>query len=103
MTIVWSSEARRSLRAIRRFIAQDSDFYAARMVGRIIDRVERAARSPAQGHPVHEYPEEPLKEVHESPYRIIYDFSDSELRVVTIVHFKQRLEARRLTRRQSQR
>lgn len=92
MTIVWSSEARRSLRAIQKFIAQDSEFYAARMVARIIDRVERAAVSPAQGHPVHEYPEEPLKEVHESPYRVIYRFSGSELQVVTIVHFKQRLE-----------
>ncbi len=103
MTIGWSSEARRSLRAIRRFIAQDSDFYAARMVSRIVERVERAALAPAQGHPVHEYPEEPLKEVHESPYRIIYQFSHSEFWVVTIVHFKARLERKRLTSRQSQR
>jgi toxin ParE1/3/4 len=99
VTIVWSSEARRSLRAIRRFIAQDSEFYAARMVARIIERVERAASSPGQGHIVHEYPEEALKEVHESPYRIIYRFSELELRVVTIVHFKQQLERKRLTRR----
>jgi len=73
------------------------------MSNRIIDRVERAALSPAQGHSVHEYPEEPLKEVHESPYRIIYSFSEVEFRVVTIVHFKQQLEKKRLTRRQSQR
>ncbi len=62
------------------------------MVTRIIERVERTAESPAQGHPVHEYPEEPLKEVHESPYRIIYAVSDTEFRVVTIVHFKQQLQ-----------
>jgi len=99
VTIVWSAEARRSLRAIRRFIAQDSEFYAARMAARIIERVERAALAPGQGHPVHEYPEEPLKEVHESPYRIIYQFSQTELWVVTIVHFKERLERKRLTRR----
>jgi plasmid stabilization system protein ParE len=99
VTIVWSSEARRSLRAIRRFIAQDSEFYAARMVAKIIDRVESAAEAPGRGHPVHEYPEEPLKEVHESPYRIIYAIADGELRVITIVHFKQRLGQSRLTRR----
>jgi plasmid stabilization system protein ParE len=64
------------------------------MVARMVERVERAAQFPTQGHPVHEYPEEPLKEVHESPYRIIYDFSEEEFRVVTIVHFKQRLEKR---------
>ena len=97
MSVIWSSEARRSLRAIQTFIAQDSEFYAARMVARIIERVERAASSPAQGHPVHEYPEETLKEVHESPYRIIYGFSAAEFRVVTIVHFKQQLAKKRLT------
>ena len=91
MSIVWSAEARKALRSIRKFIAQDSEFYAARMVARIIERVERAADSPTQGHAVHEYPEERLKEVHESPYRIIYAFTETEFRVVTIVHFKQQL------------
>ena len=103
MTLIWSTEARRSLRAIRKYIAQDSEFYATSMVLRIIERVERASLSPTQGHPVHEYPEEPLKEVHESPYRIIYGFSETEFRVVTVVHFKERLDRKRVTRRQSQR
>jgi len=61
------------------------------MVARIIERIERASRGPAQGHPVHEFPEGKLREVHESPYRIIYEHSDVEFRVVTIVHFKRRL------------
>jgi len=90
VSIVWSAEARKALRSIKKLIAQDSEFYAARMVARIVERVERAALSPSQGHPVHEYPEANLKEVHESPYRIIYALTDDELRVVTIVHFKQR-------------
>lgn len=98
MKVVWSSEARRSLRAIQRFIAQDSEFYAARLVARLIERVERAVAVPSQGHPVHEYPEQPLKEVHESPYRIIYVVSEGEFHVVTIVHFKQRLEKKRLAK-----
>lgn len=99
MIIVWSSEARRSLRAIRRYIAQDSEFYAGRMVARIVERIERVTSMPSAGHPVHEFPEEPLKEVHESPYRIIYGYSEAELRIVTIVHFKDRLTKTRLTRR----
>lgn len=91
MNIIWSTEARKALRSIHRFIAQDSEFYAARMIARLVERVEHVAASPAQGHPVHEYPEEPLKEVHESPYRIIYAVSKDGFRVVTIVHFKQQL------------
>ncbi len=66
------------------------------MITRIIERVERAAIAPGQGHPVHEYPEEPLREVHEAPYRIIYRSSESDLWVVTVVHFKQRLEKKTL-------
>ena len=103
MNIGWSSEARRSLRAIERYIGRDSEFYAASMVARIIERVEQTAGCPTRGHPVHEYPEEPLKEVHEPPYRIIYDFSETEFWVVTIVHFKEKLERDRLTMRRTQR
>ncbi len=92
MNIVWSTEARKALRSIHKFIAQDSEFYATRMVSHIVERVEAAARSPTQGHPVHEYPEANLKEVHESPYRIIYSYTPHELKVVTVVHFRQRLK-----------
>jgi toxin ParE1/3/4 len=91
--IVWSAEAREELRAIRKFIARDSEFYASRMVARIVERVEKTADYPTRGHPVHEYPEQPLREVHEAPYRIIYRLSVSRIEVVTIVHFKGRLKS----------
>ena len=93
MNILWSAEARKSLRAIRRFIAQDSEFYADQMVTRIIERVEKSALSPSRGHRVHELPELRLKEIHEPPYRIIYEYDEGQLRVITIVHFKQRYKA----------
>lgn len=69
------------------------------MVARIVERIEHAVSMPGAGHPVHEFPEEPLKEVHESPYRIVYGYSESEFRVVTIVHFKDLLAKNRLTKR----
>jgi plasmid stabilization system protein ParE len=91
--IVWSAEARQELRAIRKFIARDSEFYATRMVARIVERVETTAIQPTRGHPVHEYPEALLREVHEAPYRIIYRVSGDHLFVVTIVHFKKLLNS----------
>jgi plasmid stabilization system protein ParE len=91
--IVWSAEARQELRAIRKFIARDSEFYATRMVARIIERVEATAEHSTRGHPVHEYPEAILREVHEAPYRIIYRISEDQLDVITIVHFKKRLNS----------
>ena len=93
MKIIWSAEARKELRAIRRFIARDSEYYAARMVASIVERVEKMAVHPTQGHPVHEYPEQPLREVHEDPYRIIYQVSSERIEIITIVHFKKRLQS----------
>lgn len=51
---------------------------------------------PSRGHPVHEFIESGLREVHEGNYRIIYRIHSEELQVVTIVHMKQRLPRRRL-------
>ena len=99
MNIVWSNEAKRSLRAIHRYIAADSKFYATRMIARIVERAESIATAPLQGHAVHEYPEAPLREVHESPYRIVYRLAGESVQIVTIVHFKQRLQSVRLRKR----
>jgi plasmid stabilization system protein ParE len=91
--IIWSAEARKELRAIKRFIARDSEYYAARMVASIVERVEKMAVHPTQGHSVHEYPEQPLREVHQDPYRIIYQISAGQIEIITIVHFKKRLQS----------
>jgi toxin ParE1/3/4 len=77
---------------IRAYIARDSKFYAQQMIRRIIVKAEAAAISPARGHPVHEYPEASLKEVHEHPYRIIYFASADAVHIVTVIHFKQHLD-----------
>ena len=89
MTIVWSASARSDLKALRRFIARDSVFQADRMIARIIERVEKIALHPGSGHPVHEYPEKELREMHEPPYRIIYECHADTLHIVALVHFKQ--------------
>jgi len=96
MKITWSAQARRDLRAIREFIARDSKHYARLQIERLIDRVEHTADMPSKGHPVHEFLESSLREVHEGGYRIIYRIQDEELQVVTIVHMKQRITRRRL-------
>jgi toxin ParE1/3/4 len=65
MTLIWSEQARRDLCAIRDFIARDSEHYARVQVERLITRVERTADMPSKGHPVHEFIESGLREVHE--------------------------------------
>ena len=96
MRISWSTQAWGDLHAIRDFIARDSEHYARLQVERLLSRVERAAAMPSRGHPVHEFIECGLREVHEGPYRIIYGVCGDEFQVVTIVHMKQRVTRRRL-------
>lgn len=51
---------------------------------------------PSRGHPVHEFMESGLREVHEGTYRIIYRIRGEEFEVVTLVHMTQRISRRRL-------
>ncbi len=96
MKIIWSTQARGDLRAINDFIARDSEHYARLQIERLLTRVERAVDMPSRGHPVHEFTESGLREVHEGGYRIIYRIWKEEFQVVTIVHMKQRLTRNRL-------
>lgn len=96
MNIAWSDQALGDLRAIRDFIARDSEHYARLQVERLVSCVERATMMPSRGHPVHEARESDLREVHEGSYRIIYLMQDHDLQVVTIAHMKQRLARKRL-------
>ena len=62
MKITWSAQARCDLRAIRDFIARDSEHYARLQIERLIVRVEHTADMPSKGHPVHEFIESGLRE-----------------------------------------
>lgn len=101
MKIEWSSQARADLKAIHSFIARDSEHYAQLQIKRILERVERIARMPTGGHPVHEFPELALRETHQENYRIIYDSQLDVLQVITIVHMKQKMPSGHLRPRRS--
>lgn len=96
MNVFWSSQARKDLRNIRAFISKDSSFYADRMVARIIERTDVLAIHPHAGHPVHEALDLDVREVHVASYRIIYRVLLDEVEIVTLVHFAQRLNTKRL-------
>lgn len=96
MNVFWSSQARRDLRSSRAFIAKDSSFYADRMVTRIIERTDLLVHHPQAGHPVHEALDLDVREVHAASYRIIYRVLLDEVEIVTLVHFAQRLNLKKL-------
>lgn len=86
MRVVWTEPAVEDLEGIKQYIQRDSAFYAARVVERVIDRVERLAGLPRCGRVVPEAGREDIREVYCYDYRVIYRVKDDRITVLTVVH-----------------
>ena len=72
------------MEAIRKFIANDSDAYADLVVARLVEAVERLELFPRSGRIVPELADPQLREIIESPYRIVYRVFDERVEVLTV-------------------
>ncbi len=86
MIVHWTQNALRHLRAIHDYIAQNSVRYAQRMVDQITRRTEQLEHFPDLGSVVPEYEEEAIREVVETPYRIIYRLGEGRVEILAVIH-----------------
>ncbi len=86
MTVVWTETALAHLTAIRHCIATTSEFYAERMIQRVLSRGAQLAAFPESGRIVPEVNRPEVREVFESPYRIIYRREANRVAVLAVVH-----------------
>jgi len=86
--VFWTEAALSQLQAIHDYIAQTSPDYALRMVDRLTRRSIQIADFPFSGRMVPEYEVNEVREIIESPYRIIYlvDSAQSRVDVLAVVH-----------------
>jgi toxin ParE1/3/4 len=91
MRVFWSQNAKRELRAIHDYIAQNSARYALGMVDRITQKTACLARWPRLGATVREYSDESMREILVTPYRIIYRIRASRVEVLSVVHSAKQL------------
>ncbi|MBI4455226.1 MAG: type II toxin-antitoxin system RelE/ParE family toxin [Acidobacteria bacterium] len=82
--IIWSPQALRDIEAIRTYIAEDSPRVAELVVGRIIKAVERLKAFPESGRKVPERNDPKIREVIESPYRVVYRVRTGTVEIVTV-------------------
>ncbi len=82
--ILWSKRARRDLLEIGDFIARDKPGAASKLVGEILDAVERTALFPTSGRIVPEFGRSDLREVILGNYRIVYQPDESTIVVLTV-------------------
>ena len=72
--------------AIYEYIGRNSPQYALRVVDRITKKSERIGLFRESGRAVPEYESTDVREVYESPYRIIYRVSKDQVDVIAVVH-----------------
>ncbi len=88
MKVFWTEAALSQLQAIYDYISQTSSDYALRMIDRITKRSIQIAEFPYSGRVVPEYEVNEVREVLQSPYRIIYLVNPEQLQVevLAVVH-----------------
>ncbi|MGB5522370.1 MAG: type II toxin-antitoxin system RelE/ParE family toxin [Polyangiales bacterium] len=80
----WTTQAVEDVESIRKFIANDSDAYADLVVARLLEAVERLKHFPRSGRIVPELADPQLREIIESPYRIVYRVLDESVEILTV-------------------
>ena len=86
MRVHWTDTAEGHLDALYTYIAQDSPEYARRMVDRLTRRSQQIARFPFSGRRVPEYDVDPIREVIEGSFRIIYHIKSDQIDVLSVIH-----------------
>ena len=84
MRVVWTDRAKGRLRQIHAYIAQDQPLNADRVVDRLTRRVAQLAEHPRSGRVVERYQRDDLRELIDTPYRIIYLILAERIDIVTV-------------------
>jgi len=86
MKIIWTETAYDDLKCIKEYIARDSDYYAIRVIEKLISSVEILEGFPELGRKVPETDHDNVREIIVKPYRIIYHLEGQKIMIVTIIH-----------------
>ncbi len=86
MRVHWTDTAQAHLDAVHAYITQDSAEYANRTIDRITRRSQQIADFPLSGRRVPEYDMDQVREVIETPYRIIYHIKPEQIDILAVIH-----------------
>ncbi len=100
MKLVWSDPAVADLEAIHGHIGQDSEYYAAGFIARILKAVDHLEEFPRLGRHVPEAPEDPnIRELLVQGYRVIYRGEAERVLILAVLHGSRALSRTQLERR----
>ncbi len=96
--VLWTDLALDDLRSIQRYISYDKPEAAKKLAGRIRQRIENLTSHPLSGRSVPELPGTGYREVIVTPYRIVYEVEEKQLRVLRVWHGRRELTFGKLDR-----
>jgi toxin ParE1/3/4 len=96
--VIWTPQAKRDLRDVKRHIARDAPSTAKAFVGRIRQRVCNIGVMPTAGSPVAETARSDIREIYVGSYRVIYRVRKDDVRILVVMHGAQLLSPDRLYR-----
>ncbi len=91
MRVHWTNKALNDLLSIYEHIESSSPGYADQTVDRLTRRTGQIEVFPHSGRTVPEYEREDIRELIESPYRIIYQIRKEQIDVVSVLHSRKQL------------
>ncbi len=95
MEIIWTFTAKKDLKQIYSYIAQDSMEYATLLIETIYDKVKTLLNYNRLGRIVPEMDLDEFREIIYRNYRIIYNLSENAIKIITILHTSQQFKMER--------
>lgn len=89
----WTEHAVAQVAAIAQYIGESSPVYAEQIVERMSQRLLQASAFPESGRVVPELGLSAVRELIESPYRLIYRVRPGAIEVLAVVHARQELRS----------
>jgi toxin ParE1/3/4 len=89
VNVVWSDRALRSLANIHNYISAESPDTANRTIDGILKRGDQLAEFPKIGRIVERYKRPGIRELVETPYRILYRLRRNVVEVIDVFHSAQ--------------
>jgi addiction module RelE/StbE family toxin len=90
--IIWSPLALADAEDIAKYIARDSQAYAAGMIQRIVKSVDLLSLFPSMGRHIPEIIDSNIRELIVRPYRVIYRIESDQVTIAAIIHGARMLE-----------
>ncbi len=94
--IVWTERSLTDLEDIAEYIAKDSVRYAKLTIDKILNETEILATQPRLGRIVPEINDKSFREIIIGNYRIIYEYDNMKINILTVHHSRRDLRSRNI-------